>query len=107
MALAGVSTGAANTFLGVYLPEAYGTRHLGSIRALAYALTVLSSALSPAVMGAALDRGTSIETIALACALYCAFASVIAVLAMRLYRRPRLDLSGARVSDRSHGDGRT
>lgn len=88
MVLAGVSTGAANTFFGVFLPEFYGTRHLGSIRALAFALTVFSSALSPVVMGAALDRGTSIETIALACAAYSAFASVFALFVVRLYRRP-------------------
>ena len=85
MILAGISTGAANTFFGVFLPEFYGTRHLGSIRALAYALTVLSSSLSPVLMGAALDRGTTIETIVLVCAVYCVFASVFALFVMRLY----------------------
>ncbi len=89
MLLAGVSTGAANTFFGVFLPEFYGTRHLGSIRALAFALTVFSSAVSPVAMGAALDRGTSIETIVLGCAVYCIFASVLAIFVMRLYRHPR------------------
>ena len=89
MILAGAATGMANTFFGVFLPDVYGTRHLGAIRALAFALTVMSSALSPVVMGAALDRGTTIETIALVCAVYCAFASVFAIPAMRLYRRPR------------------
>ena len=89
MLLAGVSTGAANTFFGVFLPEFYGTRHLGSIRALAFALTVFSSAVSPVAMGAALDRGTSIETIVLGWAVYCIFASVLAIFVMRLYRHPR------------------
>ena len=89
MILAGAATGMANTFFGVFLPDVYGTRHLGAIRALAFALTVMSSALSPVVMGAALDRGTTIETIALVCTVYCAFASVFAIPAMRLYRRPR------------------
>ena len=89
MVFSGISVGMANIFIGSFFAEAYGTRHLGSIRALAFALTVLSSAISPVVMGAALDRGTTMETIALACAAYCAAASVFALLVVRLYRRPR------------------
>jgi MFS family permease len=89
MILAGTATGMANTFFGVFLPDVYGTRHLGSIRALAFSLTVMSSALSPVVMGAALDRGVTIEAMALVFAVYCALASVAAVPAMRLYQRSR------------------
>ena len=87
MILAGVSMGAGNIFFGAFWPHVYGTAHLGSIRSLAFALTVLASALSPALMGAALDLGVSIETITLVCAAYCAVASVAAPLAMRLYSR--------------------
>ena len=68
-------------------PHAYGTRHLGSIRALAFAFMVLAGALAPVTMGAALDQGVSIEAITLGCAIYCAVASVVAVPAMRLYAR--------------------
>ena len=86
MILAGVSMGAGNIFFGAFWPHVYGTAHLGSIRSLAFALVVFASALSPALMGAALDRGVSIETITFVCAAYLAVASVAAVLLMRLYR---------------------
>jgi len=68
-------------------PGGQGTGHSGAIHALAFTFMVPGSALAPAIMGAALDRGVSFEAITLACAIYCAFASVVAVLAARLYRR--------------------
>ena len=74
-------------FFDAFWPQAYGTRHLGSIRGLAFAFMVLTGALAPALMGAALDGGVAIEAITLACTVYCAFASLIAVPATRLFRR--------------------
>jgi MFS family permease len=87
MIFAGLSSGMTMVCFDAFWPYAYGTRHLGAIRALAFTFMVLGSALAPATMGAALDRGVSFEAITLACAIYCAFASVVAVLAARLYRR--------------------
>ena len=88
MILAGLSSGMTMVFFDAFWPYAYGTRNLGSIRAQAFTFMVLASALAPAIMGTALDRGVSFEAITLVCALYCAFASMIAVFAARLYRRP-------------------
>lgn len=87
MVLAGLTVGMTTTFLGVFWPEAYGTRHLGAIRSVGMALMVFSSALSPVFMGTLLDRGVTIESLTLGFALYCAAASALAVVASRLYAR--------------------
>ena len=87
MGLTGITTGVLQTFFGAFWAEAYGTLHLGSIRALTTALMVLSSALSPVIMGMLIDTNVSIDSIALACAVYCAFATVIGFYASQLYRR--------------------
>ena len=87
MIFAGITSGSTIVFFDAFWPHAYGTRHLGSIRALAFAFMVLAGALAPVTMGAALDQGVSIEAITLVCAIYCAVASVVAVPAMRLYAR--------------------
>jgi MFS family permease len=87
MVLAGLTVGMATTFFGAFWPEVYGTRHIGAIRAVAVALMVFSSALSPVLMGALLDRGVAIESLTLAFALYCAAASALAIVAARLYAR--------------------
>lgn len=79
LALCGATSGASSTLLGTLWAEIYGVRHLGAIRALVSAFSVVSSALSPALMGWALDAGVSIEAIALACAAYvvCAIALLV------------------------------
>lgn len=70
LAMCGATSGASSTLLGTLWAEIYGVRHLGAIRALVTACSVVSSALSPALMGWALDAAISIEAIALACAAY-------------------------------------
>ena len=70
LAMCGATSGASSTLLGTLWAEIYGVRHLGAIRALVTAFSVVSSALSPALMGWGLDAGVSIEAIALACAVY-------------------------------------
>ena len=87
MLFSGVTFGLTMTFFDTFWPTVYGTRHLGSIRALAFAIMVLFSALSPAIIGAALDRGVSIEAITLASAIYCVFATILGLPVARLYRR--------------------
>ena len=73
LAMCGATSGASSTLLGTLWAEIYGVRHLGAIRALVTACSVVSSALSPALMGWGLDGGISIEAIALACAVYVVF----------------------------------
>ena len=57
MALVGLSTGAISAVHGAYWPELYGTRHLGSIRALATSTMVFATALGPGVTGYLIDFG--------------------------------------------------
>lgn len=70
LAMCGATSGASSTLLGTLWAEIYGVRHLGAIRALVTACSVVSSALSPALMGWGLDAGISMDSIALACAIY-------------------------------------
>lgn len=70
MVLGGLCSGASGTLLGTLWAELYGVAHLGAIRALVSAFSVVASALSPASMGWAIDAGVTIETIVLLCGLY-------------------------------------
>ena len=45
--------------------EIYGTRHLGGIKAIAQALMVFASAVSPVLLGMMIDAGASIESLLL------------------------------------------
>ncbi len=66
LALAGVGAGNTAPILGALWAELYGVANLGAIRSVQTAMMVFSSALSPVVVGELLDRGTSIEAIAIA-----------------------------------------
>jgi len=76
---AGATAGFSSTLLGTLWAELYGVRHLGAIRALVTACSVVASALSPVLLGVLLDLGVTIEAIALGCAAYIALG--VAVLA--------------------------
>ena len=85
MLLGGFTAGMLSTFFGAFWAEVYGTRFLGGIRALTTALMVFSSALSPVLMGLLIDAQVSMNRIALACAIYCLLASLLAWSSARLY----------------------
>jgi len=70
MAMGGMCSGASATLLGTLWAEIYGVTHLGAIRALVTACSVVASALSPATMGWAIDAGVSMDTIVLLCGCY-------------------------------------
>ena len=91
MVLAGLTAGMIGTFFGAFWADVYGTRYLGAIRALATALMVLSSALSPVIMGILLDGGVKIEPMALAFFLYTVAATGLAVFVRRSFLRPQQD----------------
>jgi len=57
MGLLGISYGISSSLFGALWPEIYGTRHLGSIRAMAVAAMVLASALGPGITGTLIDTG--------------------------------------------------
>jgi len=88
-----VATGMAlGLFLATYnviWGEVYGTRYLGSIRALATSIMILGSAMSPAVMGWLIDWGWGMDQIALVSLVFVLIAVGLAILASkRLQSQP-------------------
>ncbi len=81
MVLMAFSAGLAHVLFGAIWAELYGVKNLGAIRAIAQAAMVFSSGLAPAAMGLAMDRGTPIETIALASGICCLGAGLLVLFA--------------------------
>ncbi len=79
MAFMGLSSGAVGVVHGAIWAEVYGIAHLGAIKAMGTSLMVMSTALSPPIMGLAIDAGVSMEAIAMACAAYILFAAALAI----------------------------
>jgi len=77
MIMIGISAGSSSVISSALWAEAYGVAHLGSIRAMASALAVFASALSPAIFGWLIDGKVSIEAIALGSALYALVGSLL------------------------------
>lgn len=78
MMLLGVSTGLYATAASPFYAERYGTRHLGAIKAVTTAFMVFSTAVTPALMGAALDRAVTLTQMAWAGAAWVAAAALLA-----------------------------
>ncbi|MEO0497184.1 MAG: MFS transporter [Pseudomonadota bacterium] len=79
MVLMGISYGFSSTIAGAVLPELYGTKHLGSIRAVVVASMVLLTAAGPGLTGTLIDTGIPFETQLLFMAGYCVFATALLV----------------------------
>lgn len=60
----GITAGLNPAVVGAMWAEVYGVRHLGSIRALAHGVMVFGTAASPVLMGALIDRGVTMDTMA-------------------------------------------
>ena len=69
--LIGVTQGMTNTIWGTLLPATYGTNHIGSVRAVAAAVLVVSTALGPGMGWVIIDAGISVPQQAGAMALWC------------------------------------
>jgi len=69
--LVGLTQGMVGAVAGTYWPEIYGTRHLGSIRALATSVMVFATALGPGLSGLLLDLRVGLEVQLLAMAALC------------------------------------
>jgi MFS family permease len=78
--LLALTTGANVTLPNAFWAEFYGTRHLGSIKAMAAAVMVLGSAIGPGVTGALIGLGVGLETQYLGVAAYFVFASAMMAL---------------------------
>ena len=61
MILIGASTGAATIVISALWVELYGTDNLGSIRSMFFSMVVLSTSISPTLMGLLLDMGLTLE----------------------------------------------
>ena len=61
-ALMGMTTGANSTLPNAFWAEFYGTKYLGSIKAMAMAAMVLGSAIGPGITGILIDQGIHLET---------------------------------------------
>lgn len=85
LTLCGIATGTSQTVVNALWAEIYGVRHLGAIRALAFSLNIVASALSPFSLGWLIDRGVTVDSIVLGCFAYVVAASLL----LRLGISPR------------------
>ena len=77
LGLIGISNGLANVLGSSTWAEIYGVKHLGSIKALTTALMVFSTAFGTAFFGFLIDKGYSIEQIALVSFSYISFSIIL------------------------------
>jgi MFS family permease len=85
LGLIGISNGLANVLGSSTWAEIYGVKYIGSIKALTTALMVLSTAFGTALFGFLIDKGFSIEKIALI-----SFAYILISLALLFLVRNKL-----------------
>lgn len=85
-----LTTGANTTLPNAFWAEFFGTRHLGSIKAMAAAVMVLGSALGPGITGLGIDLGMGIEAQYILVAGYFIFTTVMMAIGVGRYR---LDLA--------------
>jgi MFS family permease len=81
--LTGVTVGLFSTLFAPFLAEMYGTLHLGSIKSFSSAILVLSTAISPIVIGWQIDLGRSMNELAIISAMIMLLSSLMAWFAAR------------------------
>ncbi len=82
----GMTGGLQSTVLAPFWSEMYGDKHLGSIKSLATSVMVLSTAISPIIIGWSIDQGIRIETLAIASAIFVILTSALAWSACRILK---------------------
>ena len=87
MILLGVSYGISSTLFGAIWPEIYGTRHLGSVRAITVSLMVFMSAAGPGVTGWFIDQGTPFAIQLRFLGVYCVICIGLMLLASQRFQR--------------------
>jgi len=87
LGLIGISNGLANVLGSSTWAEIYGVKYIGSIKALTTALMVFSTAFGTALFGALIDKGFSIEQIAMISFIYI-LLSLIALFLVRNRLKP-------------------
>jgi MFS family permease len=81
LGLTGISLGGVGTAGGAIWPERYGIRHIGAIRSVAQAVMVLSTAVSPILVGTLLDWQVTPAAIGSGLAAATVMAAVLALAA--------------------------
>ena len=80
LGLIGISNGLANVLGSSTWAEIYGVRYIGSIKALTTALMVFATAFGTALFGLLIDKGFSIELIALISGIYISISFILLLL---------------------------
>lgn len=86
----GLTTGATMTLPNAFWAEAYGTAHIGSVKALVAAGMVLGSAIGPGLTGLMIDLGIGLEDQFLAVAVYFTLTTGLMVLGVGRARQQML-----------------
>lgn len=81
----GLTGGATATLPSAFWAEFYGTKYIGSIKALAAAIMVLGSAIGPGITGVLIDQGIRLEVQFYWISAYFALASVVLWFGVRRY----------------------
>ncbi|MFK7939577.1 MAG: MFS transporter [Roseovarius sp.] len=81
-----ITTGANTTLPNAFWAEFFGTRYLGSIKAMAAAVMVLGSAIGPGITGLGIDMGVGLEAQYIVVAAYFVFATVMMVIGVARYK---------------------
>lgn len=84
MLLMGVSTGAQAAISAPFYAQRYGSKHFASIKSLASFVMVITTAASPIVLGALIDQGVSMDTLAFYGSVYALIVASIGYSASRL-----------------------
>ncbi|WP_372610247.1 MFS transporter [Aquicoccus sp.] len=75
-----MTTGAMMTVPNAFWAEFYGTRHIGSVKAMLAAVMVFGSAIGPGITGLGIDAGLGIETQFLIIASYFLFTTLMMII---------------------------
>ncbi len=95
MAFLGLSNGFVATLVGALWPEIYGTRYLGAVRSMVFALMVFSSAAGPGLVGVLLDAGVPFGLQIGVMSAYClAMAAGLTVAMVKLNQRMAIPAAG-------------
>ena len=81
-----ISSASQSTVSAPFFAERYGSKNLGAIKSLGTFMMVMMSAISPAILGWCIDRGISMDSLAIAGAVYVAITSSIRAIALKLSR---------------------
>lgn len=84
MGLLGWSYGFSSALSGTLWPEIYGTKYLGSVRAICSAAMVFASALGPGLTGLGIDLKFDFQRQLILMGVYCILVSILMLVAARI-----------------------